>query len=178
MSSNNVVIKYAKSLFEVTYANSKAGEVGKELQEIQNALSTSELQFFGNPFIATDVKQNTFKTAIEGKCLPETYNFILTLIQNDRIGLIKEIVKEFSTLVQASAGITKGKLISAQEVSPEFIKQVEQKVSASLNKKVELVFEKNQEVLAGYKIEVAGWTIDDSAKAHLNILKDELMKRG
>ena len=89
-----------------------------------------------------------------------------------------EISKELTTLVQASAGITKGKLFSAVEVSPEFLKQVEAQASKALNKQVELVFEKDSSLIAGYKVQVGGWTLDDSAEAHLRILKDELMKKG
>lgn len=178
MSSNNVVKKYAKSLFDVTYEKGNAGEVGQQINEISKAFSSDIIAFFSNPFIALENKQTAAKSALEGKCAAETFNFILTLVQNERVALLKEISKEFSTLVQASAGITKGKLYASQDVSAEFIKQVEEKASKALNKKVELVFEKSQSLIAGYKVEVAGWTMDDSAQAHLKILKDDLIKRG
>ena len=178
MSSNNVVKKYAKSLFDVAYAKGIAGDAGQQLNEISKAFTEDVVKFFANPFNQADQKISVAKSSLEGKCLPEVYNFLITLVQNERVSLLKEITKEFGSLVQANAGITKGKLYASQEVSAEFLKQVEEKASKALNKKVELVFEKNQNLLAGYKVEVAGWTMDDSAQAHLKILKDDLIKRG
>jgi F-type H+-transporting ATPase subunit delta len=178
MSANNVVTKYAKSLFDVTYEKGTAGDVGHQLNELTKIFTTDVVTFFQSPFNSTENKLAVAKTSLEGKVTAETFNFVLTLVQNERVALLKEIAKEFSTLVQASAGITKGKLFSAQEVSGEFLKQVEATASKALGKKVELVFEKNSNLVAGFKVEVAGWTMDDSAQAHLKILKDDLLKRG
>lgn len=178
MSSNNVVTKYAKSLFDVTYASGTAGDVGQQLNEIQKAFTADVVAFFQSPFNTAENKLTVAKAALEGKASVEAFNFVLTLVQNERVSLLKEIAKEFSSLVQASAGITKGKLFSAQEVSEEFLKSVEATASKALGKKVELTFEKNPSLVAGFKVEVAGWTMDDSAQAHLKILKEDLIKRG
>ena len=178
MSSNNVVTKYAKSLFDVTYAKGSAGDVGQQLNEVAKAFSSDVVAFFQSPFNTAENKLTVAKAALEGKVTAEAFNFILTLVQNERVALLKDIAKEFSTLVQASAGITKGKLFAAQEVSADFLKQVEATASKALGKKVELAFEKNPNLVAGFKVEVAGWTMDDSAQAHLKILKDDLIKRG
>ncbi|AZZ38228.1 ATP synthase F1 subunit delta [Bdellovibrio sp. qaytius] len=178
MSSNNVVKKYAKSLFDVTYEKGSAGEVGQQLNEITKIFSSEVVAFFTSPFNAADNKLTAAKAALEGKVTAETFNFILVLVQNERVALLKDIAKEFSSLVQASAGITKGKLSAAQEVSSEFLKQAEETASKALGKKVELTFEKNPSLVAGFKVEVAGWTMDDSAQAHLKSLKDDLIKRG
>ena len=178
MSSNNVVTKYAKSLFDVTYASGTAGDVGQQLNEIQKAFTADVVAFFQSPFNTAENKLAVAKAALEGKASVEAFNFVLTLVQNERVSLLKEIAKEFSSLVQASAGITKGKLFSAQEVSAEFLKSVEATASKALGKKVELTFEKNPSLVAGFKVEVAGWTMDDSAQAHLKILKEDLIKRG
>lgn len=178
MSANNVVIKYARALFDVTYEKGLAGDVGQQLNEVSKAFSPDVVTFFQSPFNDVEQKQTVAKTALEGKVSAETFNFVVTLVQNERVALLKEITKEFSSLVQASAGITKGKLYSAQEVSTEFLKEVEAKASKALGKKVELVFEKNPALVAGFKVEVAGWTLDGSAQAHLKNLKDDLIKRG
>lgn len=178
MSANSVVVKYAKSLFDVTYQKGLAGDVGQQLNELTKVFTKDVVAFFESPFNSAENKITVVKNALEGKVSAEAFNFILTLVQNDRVALFEGIAKEFSSLVQASAGITKGKLYSAQEVSAEFLKNVEATVSKSLGKKVELSFEKNPHLVAGFKVEVGGWTMDDSAQAHLKILKDNLLKRG
>ncbi len=178
MSSNNIVNKYAKSLFDVTYANGTAGGAGQQLVEVAKAFSPDVVAFFQSPFNSEDNKLTVAKAALEGKVAAETFNFVIMLVKNERVSLLNDITKAFSALVQASAGITKGKLFAAQEVSAEFLTKVEAVASKALGKKVELAYEKNPSLVAGFKVEVAGWTMDDSAQAHLKILKDDLIKRG
>lgn len=173
-----VVDKYARAFFDVTYENGTAGDCAKQLAEIAKALTEETISFFKNPFNPMENKLAVAKSVIEGKCTAETFNFVCVLVEKNRMGAMLEISKEMTTMVQASAGITKGKLFSATNASPEFLKQVEAQASKALNKKVELVFEKDATLIAGYKVQVGGWTLDDSAEAHLRILKDELMKKG
>lgn len=178
MTNETLIKKYSKALFEVTYEKGTAGESAQQLLEVSKAFSEDVVLFFKNPFNQMENKLSVAKSAIEGKVSVEVFNFICLLVEKNRVGLISEMAKDFSTLVQSSAGITKGKLFAATNVSAEFIKQVEEQASKTLGKKVELTFEKDQALIAGYKVQVGGWTMDDSAEAHLRILKEELIKKG
>ncbi len=178
MSTNNVSSKYAKSLFDATYQNGKSGETAQQLLEIAKAFDTQTTTFFKNPFNSHADKLKVVNATFEGKVSSELINFINLLVEKNRVGLIAEIAKDYSQLVQAAAGITKGKIFSATDLTADYIKQVEATASKALNKKIELSFEKDESLIAGYKVQVGGWTLDDSANAHLKILKDELMKRG
>jgi F-type H+-transporting ATPase subunit delta len=178
MSQDTIVKKYSKALFDVTYEKGSAGEGAKQLAEIAKAITSDVRTFFQNPFNTLESKLAVAKSATEGKCSVEIFNFICMLVENNRMGLISEMAREFSALVQSSAGIVKGKLLSAAEVSPEFLREVEAAASKALGKKVELALEKDPKLIAGYKVQVAGWTLDDSAAAHLRILKDDLLKKG
>ncbi len=178
MKSNAVTAKYAKALFDVTYANGKSGEVATQLLEISKAFDQSATTFFENPFNSHADKLAVINNTLEGKTSAEVINFMNLLVDKNRMGLVAEIAKEYSTLVQSAAGITKGKIYSSVQLDPAYVSQVEATVSKTLNRKIELSFEKDESLLAGYKVQVGGWTLDDSAKTHLKILKEELMKRG
>lgn len=178
MKSNVVTSKYAKALFDVTYANGKSGEVATQLLEVSKAFNPAAVTFFSNPFNAHADKLAVINNTLEGKASPEVINFMNLLVDKDRVGLVAEIAKEYSTLVQSAAGITKGKIYSAVQLDQSYISQVEATVSKTLNRKIELSFEKDEKLIAGYKVQVGGWTLDDSANTHLKILKEELMKRG
>lgn len=178
MKSNVVTLKYAKALFDVTYANGKSGEVAAQLLEISKIFNTNSIVFFENPMNSPGDKLSVVNNTLEGKASTEVINFINLLVDKNRIGLIQEIAKEYSTLVQTAAGITKGKIYAATDLNKEFVNQVEDTVSKTLNRKIELTFEKDEALLAGYKVQVGGWTLDDSVSTHLKTLKEELMKRG
>jgi F-type H+-transporting ATPase subunit delta len=179
MKSNVVTAKYAKALFDVTYANGKSGEVATQLLELAKAFdNASTITFFENPFNVHADKLTVLNNTLEGKATPEVINFMTLLVDKNRMGLVSEMAKEYSTLVQSAAGITKGKIYSSVQLDAAYIQQVEATVSKTLNRKIELSFEKDESLIAGYKVQVGGWTLDDSANTHLKILKEELMKRG
>ncbi|MBC7752758.1 MAG: ATP synthase F1 subunit delta [Moraxellaceae bacterium] len=179
MKSNVVTSKYAKALFDVTYANGKSGEVATQLLELAKAFNNaSTVTFFENPFNVHADKLSVMNNTLEGKALPEVINFMILLVDKNRMALVSDIAKEYSTLVQSAAGITKGKIYSSIVLDSTYVQQVEATVSKTLNRKIELTFEKDESLIAGYKVQVGGWTLDDSANTHLKILKEELMKRG
>lgn len=178
MKSNAVTNKYAKALFDVTCSNGKSGEVASQILEISKIMDKNNLSFFENPFNAISEKHMVLQNTFEGKVNSEVLNFLNLLVDKNRMGLISDISKQYSDLILSSAGITKGKIYSSENLDKSYIQQVQAAVSKTLNCKVELSFEKDENLLAGYKVQVGGWTLDDSAQTHLKILKDELMKRG
>lgn len=178
MKSNAVAVKYARALFDVTYANGKSGEVATQLLEISKAFDKNALTFFENPFTPGSDKLSVINNTFEGKAAAEVVNFMSLLVDKNRMGLVAEISREYSSLVQSAAGITKGKIFSATQLEPTYIQAVEAAVSKTLNRKIELTFEKDETLIAGHKVQVGGWTLDDSVNTHLKTLKDDLMKRG
>lgn len=177
MSALNLANKYAQSLFDVVGKEDRQKTL-KELQQLSAVFTPEVISFFSSPHNVLENKKAAVNAAIEGKTSGPTYNFILTLVENDRLVFWSKIVPAFEKLVLSSTGTTKGTLWAASEVSPEFIKKVEDQATKAIGQKVELKFEKKPSLIAGFKVQVGGWTLDDSAAAHLRILKDDLMKRG
>lgn len=179
MSANLIVQKYSQSLFEATEENKKTETVAVELNQVVELFVQSETQsFFNSPFNTNDNKIMVAKSALEGKCSPELFNFMITLVKNDRVAFVAPINEAYQTLVRAKTGETEGVLYSASDISDQFKSQVEVKLSQTLNKKVKLTVQKDTSLLSGYKVTVGGWTLDDSAQFHLNKIKENISKRG
>ena len=179
MSANPVVQKYSQALFDAVSTSGKAPTVASELMALTKIFSEESVtSFFASPFNSADNKIMVAKAALEGKCSPETFNFIITLVQKERMALFAEINESFQTAVRAMSGETEGVLYTATDASPDFKAQVETKVSEVLKRKVRLKAEKDSSLLSGFKVTVGGWTLDDSAQFHLNKLKEDISKRG
>jgi F-type H+-transporting ATPase subunit delta len=177
--SDVIVQKYSEALFAATEENKKTDVVASELSQITKLFSQADtMAFFTSPFNANDNKVMVAKSALEGKVSPETFNFMIMLVQNERVAFLNELSEAYQTLIRAKSGETEGVLSVAGEVSEQFKVQVEDKLSKQLNKKVKLTVKKDPSLLSGYKISVAGWVFDDSAQLHLNKIKEEILKRG
>ncbi len=179
MSADAIIRKYSQALFEVSEDLKKSEQVGHELEAVAKIFSQTEARvFFESPFNSGDNKTMVAKSSLEGKCSPELFNFMITLVQNDRVGFVADISTAFQALVRARGGETEGVLYVSGEASAGLKEQVEQKLTKALNKKVKLTVEKDPALLSGYKVTVGGWSIDDSAQYHLNKIKEEISKRG
>ncbi|MBC7742735.1 MAG: ATP synthase F1 subunit delta [Bdellovibrionaceae bacterium] len=179
MSADAVIEKYSQSLFEAVSEGGKADNISKELEAIAKIFSEEAIAtFFASPFNSADNKVMVAKAALEGKCSPETFNFIVMLVQNERMGVLTQINENFQASVRSMSGETEGILYMATEPSAEFKQQVEKRLSEALKKTVRLNTQKDPSLLSGFKVTVGGWTLDDSAQFHLNKLKEDISKRG
>lgn len=179
MSADAVVEKYSQALLEVVSAAGKAEIIAQELNTVSKIFAEESVaNFFESPFNSADSKLMVAKSALEGKCSPETFNFITMLVKNERMSALTQINDSFQVAVRALSGETEGILYMATPPSAEFMAQVEAKLSTTLNKKVRLKSETDTALLSGFKVTVGGWTLDDSAQFHLNKLKEDISKRG
>lgn len=179
MSSDALVKKYSRALLEATEANKNTETIAGELQEVVKVFYQADSKiFFNSPFNTVDTKVMVAKSTLEGKCSAETFNFMILIVENERVALLSQINEAFQALVRAKSGETEGVLFVAGEPAEAFKSQVEAGISKSLNKKVKLRIEKDPTLISGYKVSVGGWTMDDSAQFHLNKIKEDILKRG
>jgi|GEM_PF-1235221 len=177
MSADAIVKKYSQALFDVVEVNKKTATVANELALTIKIFSNLEsLDFFNSPFNSTETKMMVAKSALEGNCSPEIFNFLVTVVEKNRVSFLPAINESFQSLIRAKSGETEGVLFVPGDVSPEFKAQVEAKLSLALSKKVKLKIEKDPSLLSGYKASVGGWTLDDSAQYHLNKIKEDVLK--
>ena len=179
MSADIIIEKYANSLFEVAASTGSAAKWAAELDSVATAFNDKGiLDFFRSPFNSADNKIATAKSSLEGKVSAEVFNFVATLVQNERMHLIAEINNVFKTKTSQVGGLAEGTLFVVSEPSYEFKTALEEKVSAVLKKKVKLKTEIDSSLISGFKVQVEGWSLDDSAAYHLKKLTENISKRG
>ncbi len=177
MSADAIIQKYSEALAESIPAG-KAGVLAFEIETVTKVFAAEQVQdFFTSPFNTIDQKVSAAKASLEGKCLPEVFNFFVTLVENERIGLVTRINERFQEIIRAKSGEDHGILYSAVEPTELFKNQVEQKLSDSLKRKVTLKAVHDPSLISGYKVTVGSWTIDDSAQFHINKLKEEITRK-
>lgn len=179
MSFEVLAQKYSQALYDVAETNKKVGTISFELDQVSKVFSGENIvAFFESPFNTTETKIAVAKSALEGKCALELFNFMIMLVEKERVALLTHINEAFQVLMRNKSGEAEGVLFVAGDISDTFKSQVEAALSQKLNKKVKLKIEKDPSLLSGYKVAVGGWTMDDSAQFHLNKIKDDILKRG
>ncbi len=179
MSAEIIIEKYATAFFEAASASGSVAAAVNELESVARSFGDNKsVEFFKSPFNSEDQKLSVAKSSLEGKVSAETFNFIATLVKNERIHLISEINLLFKMKASQVGGQAEGTLFVVDQPSATFKETLEKKVSTILKKEVRLKVQTDKSLISGFKVQVEGWTLDDSALHHLKKLTENISTRG
>lgn len=170
--------RYAKALFLGSSGNYQT--TFESLVSVESILfkDADIRSFFLSPMNSVETKAAVLKKAFEGKSVPvDVEGLLQVLIEKSRITAFPEVVEAFTQLMDEEAGITRGTVKSAKPLSAQATKDLEEKISGVLKKKIVLKYQEDSALLGGVVAHVGGWTFDDSIETHLKKLNEELNRR-
>ncbi|RYP69472.1 hypothetical protein DL771_006124 [Monosporascus sp. 5C6A] len=97
-------------------------------------------------------------------------NFLATLAENNRLGILKGVVDKFAEIISASRGEVELVVTSAQQLDNRTLSRLETAVSKSQysqGKKLKVRNEVNPDILGGLIVEIGDRTIDLSVSSKL-----------
>ncbi|GKZ17043.1 ATP synthase F0 subcomplex subunit OSCP atp5 [Aspergillus brasiliensis] len=104
-------------------------------------------------------------------------NFLATLAENNRLGLLEGICDKFSTLMGAHRGEIELNITSAQELDTKTVNRLEKAVAKSefsQGKKLKVVTKVDPELVGGLVVEIGDRTIDLSVSSKIAKLNKAL----
>lgn len=168
--------KYALAIFEIAEDTSSIQNMYKQLLGVQDLLKSNEdlSNFIYNPLVPKvskkEVTQKIFADSIETMLL----NFLLVLIEKERISLFDAICKAYKKFMNEKENIVDVKVTTARAMSAEQETEVVEKVSKMLNKKVVLNKHIDEKILGGIVIQVGDKLIDGSVLRQLKNIRRSL----
>lgn len=169
--------RYAKALLALGKQKGSHHQLMSEMTAVAQGIAGDAdlLSYFENPMIPSDQKVQVLKNGLTSKGLSEdTMSFLLLLADNQRVSKIAEIVQALQQATDAEEGLTRGVVRAARPLATDAQKELEQKISNTLGRKVVLTFQEDPKILGGLIAHVGGWTFDDSLETHLKKLNEEL----
>ncbi|WII73031.1 ATP synthase F1 subunit delta [Bdellovibrio sp. 22V] len=179
MRVSEVARRYAKALLAVTKQQGTFKQAFAELQALAQAFKAdaSVKTYFANPMVSSDQKVAAVKAALNKGVSQEVLNTLVLLGEKNRLDILDQVVEAFQQMLDIEEGVTRGVVRSAQPLSADAQKEIEQKINKVLNKKIVLTYEQDPKLLGGVVAQVGGWTFDDSIDTHLKKLNEELNRR-
>ncbi|KAL4933463.1 F1F0 ATP synthase subunit 5 [Aspergillus undulatus] len=104
-------------------------------------------------------------------------NFLATLAENNRLGLLGEVVEKFGALMSAHRGEIELTITSAQELDSKTLNRLEKAVSKSefsQGKKLKVVSQVKPDIVGGLVVEIGDRTIDLSVSSKIAKLNKAL----
>ncbi|EED15483.1 ATP synthase oligomycin sensitivity conferral protein, putative [Talaromyces stipitatus ATCC 10500] len=173
---------YANALYTASAKTSSLDSIAKSLSQLGEVFKKDAklTTILNAPTLSVSDKQQIIKelqTVAGGDKNDILKNFLSTLAENNRLGLLEGVIEKFQTLMSAHKGEIELSITSAQELDTKSIQRIEKAVAKSeisQGKKLKVVTKVNPDVLGGLIVEVGDRTIDLSVSSKINRLNKAL----
>lgn len=182
MSDSGAIARpYARAIFELANAAGQLEAWSKGLAAAAAvAGDKSAREYLGRPGLGS-AKRSEFVGAL-AKALPggdvlgtkEGQNLLMLLAENDRLGALAEISKQFDTLKAQQENKVRVRLVSAAPVDAAQAEKISGALGKKLGRKVELELEVDDTLIGGAIVRAEDMVIDDSLKTRLERLASVL----
>ncbi|MBI4463973.1 MAG: ATP synthase F1 subunit delta [Acidobacteria bacterium] len=152
----------------------------QQLQDFRTLLeANTELRtLFTTPAIATARKKAVMGEIASTLGLdPLTKNFLIVVIDHDRMPLLEEIVEAFETLLDQRLGIAVAEITTARPLEEIEKQELAEALRARTGKQVRMNFVLDPSLLGGVMARVGSSIYDGSVRGILERLRTELVSR-
>ncbi len=176
MLNIQLATKYARAIFELAQEEKKLDDYDKDLSKIKaDVFSLPEaVKFFQNPLIPHQAKKDLLTKAFNGEVSGDIMNFLMLLVDKNRIGIFNEIYEIFTGLKNQEQGILVADVVMAFPLTKTQETQLTKKLAALTGKKIQIRKHEDKSILGGLIVTIGDKRIDGSAAGRLRALKSTL----
>jgi len=178
--SKALATRYAKALLENLKEHKRDFERAySELKKIAQALEANPLLFryLSQPVVPRKDRLEMGKVLAEDLGLSTPLrNFILILIEKERIGFLKLIIEEFRRLADEALGQVRGKVRTARPLTSQDLSRLSRSFQELVGRKVVLEVEEDPSIIGGVVTLLGGVVFDGSIRGNLERIKEKLIE--
>lgn len=145
----------------------------KSIKEIFDA-NPDFIKLIKTPTITLDEKHKLISEAFYGKVCEYVYNFLLVLVDNNRLEYFGRIYSHYLFLHNDFKNIADITVITTVPLSEELREKVRAKMSSLTGKTINMREEIDKELIGGILINYGNTQIDGSVKSRLEALKADI----
>ncbi len=163
--------RYARALSEISI--NILDEVESDLKSVDEIIFNNDSlkAFFLHPVVSLKDKKETIEEAFQGKINPVVYNFIQTLLDENRFSIFKTIFEVFKLESDKIKNKQRVEVISAVDLDEAQKKKLQEKLNSKLNKESILTYRLDEDILGGIVVKFDDKVIDLSLKTKFEHLK-------
>ena len=164
---------YAEALFKSGQAHgSDASPWLEQLAAI--AGNTQLLQFADNPKVTSTQVFDLVSGVVKGDLPEPARNFLRTVIDNGRLGVLPEIAQQYRALRNAVGGSADAVVYSAFPIDGSALAELGATLEKRFGRKLNLSVELQSDLIGGIRVVVGDEVLDTSVKARLQQMRAAL----
>jgi F-type H+-transporting ATPase subunit delta len=177
--NNGLAKRYAKALVQLGSEGGAIDSFRNELSVVDGVFSSSsELRAaFANPALTQEQKKSIMKDLI-GKtaCSELVGNFLLLLVDKNRVAFLGQIVQTYEKLADEFSGIVRPVVTTAFSLDDSQVVAIQAALEKKTGKKVVPKMVVDASLLGGVVTQIGDIAYDNSVKTQLKRIKDILQK--
>ena len=167
--------RYAEALLQIATSENAVDEFAASFERLRQALDAETLRALRNPGVPIRARRAATLAATAGE--PKAISSLLgLLLERERIALFPQIALAFADLVERRAGIVKGRITTAKDLSATEREELVRRLERSSGKKIRATFAVDESLIGGAKVQIGDRLIDSSLRAQLAELERELAR--
>lgn len=170
---------YGDALFQLAVEEHRVDEVMEEVLAVDAALKENpELtRLMEHPDIVKEEKEKLIENCFKGKVSDDVTGFLVTVVRKGRYQELPAIFTYLISQMKEYKKIGIAQVDSAMELSPQWKKNIEEKLLATTRyETMEITYRVDKSLLGGIVIRLGDRVVDSSLKHKLETLKGQLLK--
>lgn len=176
MSPGSIARRYARALLSIGIEMRLFEQFGKELDQFAELFADKSLVgVLANPTYPLSKRKAVLEELIARLKPSNTVrNFMLLLIDRDRVGILVDVAREYTEMVDEHSGRIRAAVTSARPLRPDEVAQLEKALAEQTKKKVILTKDVDDQLIAGTVTKIGSVIYDGSVRTRLAELRDSL----
>ncbi|MDO3412115.1 F0F1 ATP synthase subunit delta [Saccharibacillus sp. CPCC 101409] len=174
MSRDTLVAKrYARALFEVTFAEGKVAETQAELRAITEAFASEPAlrKFVSSPGVSVEDKKKVLSSAFEGRVSVPVIRTVELLLERGRTQLFGELRESYEQISNEALGLADATVYTAFPMTEAEKAETAQRFGVLTGKKITVHNVVDKTVLGGAKVVIGNTLYDGSLAGKLERLE-------
>ena len=131
--------------------------------------------FFKSKTVDNVEKMSLFEKAVSNSMSVILVEVLKVVIENDDINLLKDVAKNFTLLSKQKLNIAFVEVVSSNEMNSDQKDDIVNSLSELINKKIDINFDVDKNLIGGLKIKVDDTLYDSSLQTKLENAKSKLV---
>jgi len=177
--NNTLARRYAKALVQIGSEEGLIDRFRDELTAIERVFSANaDLKaVFANPAFTAEQKKEIMKGLIaKVKCSELVGNFLLLLVDKNRVAFLDQIIHSYETLADEQSGIIRPIITTAFALDVGQVASIQGALEKKSGKKVVPQVTVDRSLIGGVVTQIGDTAFDSSVKTQLKRIQDILQK--
>jgi len=178
MIAGSLARRYARAFLDIGVAKGTFEQLGKEMDELAATYSASRdlAEALTNPVFPMSRRRAVLEAVLaEMAVSPITKNFLLLLLDRERVPYVPAIARELRAMVDERAGRVRAMVTSARPLAGEHVSSIQAGLEKASGKKVILEKKEDPTLIGGVVAKVGDVVYDGSVRTQLEQMRERFL---